>query len=123
MISEPGTFVGEWQGDLAGMTNLACQLRFMVGISAGAPTVVAFLQSSLDQGSTAYDVAVVEFAAVSRPVALSVLQGTSVPTDEQEAGPEAEGIAMPILGDRLRLKLVVTGNYTNTTLSARFIPA
>ena len=124
MVTEPGTFVGEWQSDLVGMLSLACQIRLMVGTQQGGAAVLAYLQSSLDQGSTAYDVAMVDFASGSRAVALSIAQGISDPTDQQEANPaEVEGVILPILGDRLRLKLVVSGGFTNTTLSARFIPA
>jgi hypothetical protein len=125
LISAAGTFIGEWQSNLAGMTTVACQLRFLAG--GGGTSVIAVLQSSLDQGSTAYDVAVVHFATAPRAVALSVLQGLLKPTDEGFGGfdhtgaAEVESIVLPVLGDRLRLMLIVSGTYTSTTLSGRII--
>jgi hypothetical protein len=35
---------------------------------------------------------------------------------------EPEGIIAGVLGDRLRLKVIVTGVYQNTILSARVMP-
>ena len=93
-ITSAGTFVGDWLGDLAGMAALAAQVRFIFG--TGGATVKVCLQSSMDQGSTAYDVAVVNFATTPRTAIV------------EEA---AEGIIAGVLGDRLRLKVIGTGVY------------
>lgn len=120
-ISVAGTFVGDWVTDLAGVSLISLQVRLLWG--AGGTSIKAYLQSSLDQGTTAYDVAALVFAAASRAVVLSVLQTTSAVIVPVEAGAEAEGVAAAVFGDRFRLKIVVVGTYTNTTLSARFIPS
>ena len=119
-VSAAGTFTGAWQEDLEEMTAFACQVRFLVGTPGN--TVRVYLQTSLDQGMTAFDVAVLQFDTISRIAAFSVVQTSVAPADEFDAGTQTEGIDLAVLGDRLRLKLVVDGAYTNTTLSARFIP-
>jgi hypothetical protein len=65
------------------------------------------VQSSTDQGSTAYGVAVVNFATTPRTAIV------------EEA---AEGIIAGVLGDRLRQKVIGTRVYQDTTLSARVMP-
>lgn len=120
-ITTAGTFTGDWQVGLAGIASLACQLRFMYG-TAGT-WVRAILQSSLDQGSTAYDVAIVDFGTEARAVAMSIQQTAVDPVDESYDGEVEEGLILPVLGDRVRLVLVVAGTYQNTTLSGRILPA
>jgi hypothetical protein len=86
------------------------------------------LQSSLDQGATAYDVAVVNFATVPRTAIFEIAALTTALIAPGEGGlnalgqTEPEGIIAGVLGDRLRLKVIVTGTYQNTTLSTRVMP-
>lgn len=120
-VTVAGTYVGAWVTDLAGMTSLAAQVRMLWG--SGGTSIKAYVQSSLDQGNTAYDVALVNFLAASRTAIFSIQQTTSAMLTPVEAGAEAESVPVPVLGDRLRLKLVVVGTYVNTTVSARVIPA
>jgi hypothetical protein len=125
-ITSAGTFVGDWLDDLAGMAAVAAQVRFMFG--TGGATVKVCFQSSMDQGATAYDVAVVNFATVSRAAIFEVAAVTTALIAPGDGGLNAlgqiepEGIMAGVLGDRLRLKVIVTGTYQNTTLSARVMP-
>ena len=111
-ITSAGTFVGDWLDDLTGMAALAAQVRFMFG--TGGATVKACLQSSLDQGTTAYDVAVVNFATAPRTAIFEVSGLTTTLIAPGEGGfnalgeAEPEGIIAGVLGDRLRLKVIVT---------------
>lgn len=125
-VTAPGTFVGAWQTELEGMESAAVQLRCLYG--SGGTGIVACLQSSLDQGQTAYDVAVVKFATAQRLVIFEVAGRTTTAVIapgsnglDAAAAPENEGILAPVLGDRLRLVLIVTGTYAGTTLSARVL--
>lgn len=124
-ISTPGTFTGFWASDLAGAEVLQGQIRFFWGTGSGGVRVC--LQSSMDQGNTAYDVALFEFAAVSKTYVFQVSPGTSgivLPGEgglDAVGGNEADGIITSILGERFRLKVIVLGTYVNTTLSARII--
>jgi hypothetical protein len=125
-ITTAGTYIGVWADDLAGLDGVAAQLRFAWG-SAGTSVRVC-LQSSLDQGVTAYDVAVVDFATISRSVIFAVTTGTTaivLPGEggvQQGGSQETEGVITSVLGDRFRLKVIVVGTYVNTTLSARIMP-
>jgi hypothetical protein len=125
-ITSAGTFVGDWLDDLAGMAALAAQVRFMFG--TGGATVKVCFQSSMDQGATAYDIAVVNFATAPRTAIFEIAALTTALIAPGEGGlnalgqTEPEGIIAGVLGDRLRLKVIVTGGYQNTTLSARVMP-
>jgi hypothetical protein len=125
-ITSAGTFVGDWLDDLPGMAALAAQVRFMYG--TGGATVKVCFQSSMDQGATAYDVAVVNFATAPRTAIFEIAAMTTALVAPGEGGlnalgqVEPEGIIAGVLGDRLRLKVIVTGTYQNTTLSARVMP-
>jgi hypothetical protein len=122
-ITSAGTAVGQWQDNLSGMTTLAVQLRFLWG--AGTGGVKAIIQSSLDGGNTGYDIAVVNFANVSRTVIFSVVSATTgivLPGAgglDASLSSESEGVLTSILGDRLRLVVINSGAYGNTLLSAR----
>jgi hypothetical protein len=82
----------------------------------------------MDQGTTAYDVAIVNFAAVPRTAIFEIAALTTGLIAPGEGGlnalgqTEPEGIIAGVLGDRLRLKVIVAGAYQNTTLSARVMP-
>jgi hypothetical protein len=108
------------------MGAVAVQVRVMFG--TGGATVKVCLQSSMDQGATAYDVAVVNFTAAPRTAIFEITGLTTALIAPGEGGfnalgqTEPEGIIVGVLGDRLRLKVIVTGTYQNTTLSARVMP-
>lgn len=132
-ISAPGTFVGFWADGLAGTDLLQVQVKFYWGTGSGGVRVC--LQSSMDEGNTAYDVAIMDFAAAAktvqfaiRPVFSSAVQfGVSDLIGPGEGGFDAlgaqlsEGVVSGILGDRFRLKAIVTGTYANTTLACRIL--
>ena len=119
-IAAAGTFVGDWVSGLDGLLAAAAQLRFTGG--SGGTSVKAHLQTSLDQGTTAVDIACVAFGATAAVAALNFSALTPkltqlIPTD----GTLADDTAIDgILGDRFRIKYVVTGVYSGSpVLSGR----
>ena len=122
VITDPGTQIGEWVEGLEGLLALAAQLRLAYG--SGGTAIKAYLQTSLDQGITAIDVACFTFAIASGVKArnLSALTPKTadvVPTD----GALADDTSVDgVLGDRFRLKIVSSGTYGGSTvLSGRLV--
>lgn len=119
-VTAAGTQVGTPVTGLDGMTAATLQLRLAYG--SGGTTVRAYVQTSLDQGTTWIDLACVLFGTASEVAVLNFSGLTpkttaAVPTD----GAMTDDTAVDgILGDRLRVKVVSTGTYAGSTvLSAR----
>lgn len=117
-ITAADTVEGEPITGLAGVSEIDVQLRFAYG--SGGTTIKAFVQSSLDQGTTWFDLWCMSGATASKTRARRLKPDgvEQTPTDGALADDTvAIGI---VLGDRFRLKLVSTGTYAgNTLLSAR----
>lgn len=119
-ITAAGTAVGVPVTGLGGMLAATVQLRLAYG--SGGTTIRAYVQTSLDQGTTWVDVACVLFATASE-VAILNFSGLTpkttvlVPSD----GALTDDTAVDgVLGDRFRVKLVSVGTYAGSTvLSAR----
>ncbi|MER8540250.1 hypothetical protein NKH17_12425 [Mesorhizobium sp. M1334] len=115
-VTVAGTQVGDWITDLEGMLAALANLRLAYG--SGGTTIRAYLQTSLDGGTTAVDIACVLFQTASETAVLNFSALTPkltqvVPTD----GALADDTAIDgVLGDRLRLKLVSTGTYAGSTV-------
>jgi len=115
-ITAAGTQVGDWVEGLEGLLALAAQLRLAYG--SGGTSVKAYLQTSLDQGATAIDIACAAFGTAGKVAcfnfsALTPKLTPVVPTD----GALADDTAIDgVLGDRFRLKIVSTGTYAGSTL-------
>ncbi len=120
-ITTAGTQIGEWTTtDLAGALSMAAQLRLAFG--SGGTSIKAYLQTSLDEGTTAIDIACVAFLVASEVAVLNFSALTPKTTQVTPAdGALADDTAIDgILGDRFRLKVVSTGTYAGSTvLSAR----
>lgn len=119
-ITTAGTQTGDWVDDFAGILALAASLRLAYG--SGGTAIKAYLQTSLDQGETAIDIACVVFGTASEHDVANFSGLTPKltlinPTD----GTLTDDTAIDgVLGDRFRLKLVSTGTYAGSTvLSAR----
>jgi len=120
-ITSADNYVGDWLTGLEGMLALTAQLTF--GYGSGGADVRAYLQTSLDGGTTAIDIACVKFSLAGETVALNLSATTPrttqlTPTD---AGVADDTAVDGILGDRIRLKVVSTGTYANTVLAARVV--
>lgn len=120
-ITAAGTYVCDVVDDLD-FDTLLVQARLAYG--SGGTTVKAYLQTTIDQGATWVDIACFAFttASASRlinlvrtPVTSPVTPGDGVLADNTTV----DGI----LGERLRLKVVVAGTYgASTVLSVRALP-
>lgn len=101
---------------LSGLTAMSCQARFFYG--AAGTKVNVYLQTSLDQGASFFDVANIAFTTAS---ALEVvnLSGLNAVTTPQAPGSlslaDNTSLNGP-LGDRLQAVVVSTGTYTASTL-------
>lgn len=100
---------------------VAAAVQFRLSYGSGGTSIKAYLQTSLDQGSTWIDIACATFttASANKVVNLSALTAkttAATPTD----GTLTDDTAVDgILGDRLRVKVTSTGTYANTQLSVR----
>lgn len=115
-ITTAGTQTGEWVTDLEGMLAAAVSLRLSWG--SGGTTVRAFVQTSLDGGTTATDIACVLFGTASEHAILNFSALTPKTTQVSSTdGALADDTAVDgVLGDRLRLKVVSTGTYAGSTI-------
>lgn len=119
-ITAAGTATGTPVTGLDGMLAATVHLRLAYG--SGGTSIRAYLQTSIDQGTTWVDVACALFATASE-VAIFNLSGLTpkttqiTPTD----GALADDTCVDgVLGDRFRLKVVSVGTYAGSTvLSAR----
>lgn len=119
-ITAAGTQTGDVVDDLDGLLALAAQLRLAYG--SGGTTVRAYLQTSLDQGTTWIDIACVLFGTASESAALnfSALTPKTTQVTPTDGALSDDSAVDGILGDRFRLKVVSTGSYAGSTvLSAR----
>lgn len=127
-ITTAATYVGTLststppvQTGLDGMTGATVELRLAYG--SGGTSGVAYVQTSLDEGTTWVDIASMAFTTASKSrvwnfSGLTPRTTAYTPTD----GALADDTAVDgMLGDRLRLKIVTTGTYAgNTILTGRF---
>ena len=123
-IAGSGVIIGSATDGLGGMEGFNCQVRFMLGTGSGGCRV--YIQSSLDQGSSWFNIAVTEFDVVSVPWIFAVRTATTglvTPVAGASGNsPETTGVITSVLGDRLRAYIIVSGTYVNTTLSVRVMP-
>jgi hypothetical protein len=121
-VTAAGTFICDVVTSLASLLAFSLFLRLAYG--SGGTSVKAYLQTTLDDGASWIDIACLTFAtaAAAKCLNFSALtpKTTAVtPTD----GTLTDDTAVDgLVGDRLRLKVVVTGTYAgNTVLSGRIV--
>jgi hypothetical protein len=122
-ITIAATQVGDWVTGFQNLLALTANLRLAYG--SGGTSIKAYLQTSLDQQTTAIDIACVVFGTASENEVLNFAGQTPKltqvsPTD----GTLTDDTAIDgILGDRFRIKIVSTGTYAGSTvLSVRVHP-
>jgi hypothetical protein len=122
-ITIAATQVGDWVTGFQNLLSLTANLRLAYG--SGGTSIKAYLQTSLDQQTTAIDIACVVFGTASENEVLNFAGQTPKltqvsPTD----GTLTDDTAIDgILGDRFRIKIVSTGTYAGSTvLSVRVHP-
>lgn len=117
-LTSAGTTICDVIDDLGGMHAVTVQARFAYG--SGGTNCKAYVQTSLDQGTTWVDVACVVFTTATETQVFNLAaladKSLTVPTDGTLTDDTVVG---GILGDRLRVKVISTGTYVNTTVSVR----
>jgi hypothetical protein len=109
-----GTFIGDVATGFAGIQACTFEAQFVFG--AGSGTVLAYIQTSIDQGQTWADVAAWQFTAASLAELVnltSMLAAAVSPITQQGLTP---GQVNNVLGDRFRAVVVVSGAYSSGTI-------
>lgn len=114
-ITTAGTFTGDWADDFEGCLALLVQLRFIYG--SGGTSVVAYLQTSVDDGTTPVDIAAVAFGTASENAVLnfSALTPKTTQVTPSDGALTSDTAVDGIVGDRFRVKIVVVGTYAGST--------
>lgn len=98
----------------AGLRALALQAHFQYG--SGGTSTKAWVQTSVDGGTTWVDVACFAFAtAAGRKVAAVHALASQTPVDASDGALADNTVLNGPLGDRLRVKLTTTGTYGGNT--------
>lgn len=120
-LTTAGTFTGDWITGLDGMTSLSAQVHFAYGTGGG--TGKAFLQTSLDGGNTAIDVACITFATSSKVDVFTLAAGSAAIVTPSDGALGDDTLLDGVLGDRVRLKVITSGTAyaTQTVLAGRIV--
>jgi hypothetical protein len=115
-ISAAGTQMGDVVEDLEGIRSLALHARFAYG--SGGTTCKVYVQTSLDQGTTWFDVACFAFttAGLTRVMNLSAMTPVTTPQAPADGGLADNTALDGPLGDRFRAKVVSVGTYAGPTV-------
>lgn len=106
--------------DFEGMVAATLQLKFAYG--SGGTNCKAYVQTSLDQGSTWIDVACATFttASATKVINLSGLTPKTTAATPSDGALTDDTCLDGVLGDRWRAKITTTGTYAgSTSLSVR----
>lgn len=115
-ITAAGTQVADAVDALEGALAVTLQARLAYG--SGGTAVKAYVQTSIDQGSTWIDIACFTWTTASgiKAVNLSGLTPKTTAVVPTDGALTDDTCVDGILGDRLRLKVVSTGTYAGSTL-------
>ena len=115
-VGAAGTQTGTPLLNLAGLDAVSLQVRFAYG-TGGTQTNV-FIQTSLDQGQTWFDIANIQFTTSSgiEVINLSGLNSVTTPTAPTNLTLSPNTTLNGPIGDRLQAVVVSTGTYAGGTL-------
>ncbi|MBP6818342.1 MAG: hypothetical protein KBC46_03460 [Ferrovibrio sp.] len=113
-IGAAGSYVSRPVKDLYGLQAADVSVYFAGG--AGGTSVKAYIQTSLDQGTSWIDL--YSFAALTsaKRTAVSLRPGGAIITPSDGALADDSLAAGIVLGPELRTKLIVAGNFTGSPL-------
>lgn len=99
---------------------LAATIHGRLAVGAGGETVRAYVQTSLDDGTTWIDVACFAFttSSAAKVATISGLTPRSTPAMPTNGGLADNTTLDGTLGDRFRAVVVTTGTYTGSTVLA-----
>ena len=118
-VTTAGTAAGSAITGLNSAGYVALQANFTYGSSGG--TVVVYVQTSLDGGTTWTDIAAIQFTNSSARKIVTVGPLVAPGTSFVTAGSAALTVNTQVpgvLGDRLQVLVVSTGTYAGTTTLA-----
>lgn len=115
-VGAAGTQIGTEINGLDGAQAVNLQVRFAYG--SGGTKANVYIQTSLDQGASWFDIANVAFATASgvELVNLSALAAVTTPTAPANLALADNTTLNGFVGDRLRAVVVSTGTYGSQTL-------
>lgn len=108
--------VGTPLTNLGGMSRLTLSARLAYG--SGGTTIIAVVQTSLNQGTTWIDIARFDFATAGLEKVMNLTTNTSLTSPYTVIDLAAEGGLNNVLGDQLRAVVTSTGTYTGSTVLA-----
>lgn len=114
-ITTAGTQTTTAFEDLEGMLALTAEIRMLYG--AGGTTCKAYLQTSLDSGTTWHDIACAAFttSTATKLFNLSGLTAKTTPATPTDGAMTDDTALDGVLGTQLRLKVVSVGVYSGST--------
>jgi hypothetical protein len=120
-ITVATTYTSEILTRLEGMKRLSIQAILTYG--SGGTVVKVYMQTTLDQGVTWFDVACLTFATATAKRGANVISNTSVATfTPAEVTLTDNTVLSGPLGDQIRYKAVSTGTYAgNTSLAVKVV--
>lgn len=115
-VTTAGTTICDAITGLTSLTATSIHARFVYG--SGGTACKAYVQTSLDQGTTWIDVACIAFATTNttKVINLSGLTPVTTPATPTDGAMADNTCLDGILGDRLRVKVISTGTYAGGTV-------
>lgn len=117
-LTSTETITGDWIEDLEGMLACLIALRFIYGSTgSGSPAAKAYIQTTPDNGTTVCDIACVVFGIASEHKVLNFSGLTPKITQVEPTNLTlTDDTAVDgILGNKIRVVVVVTGVYAGST--------
>lgn len=115
-VTTAGTTICDAITGLTDLNAVSIHTRFVYG--SGGTACKVYIQTSIDQGTTWVDVACIALATTNatKVINLSGLTPVTTPTTPTDGAMTDNTCLDGILGDRLRVKVVSSGNYSNGTV-------
>jgi hypothetical protein len=117
-LSGAATLYGDVLCGLEGMASVSLQATFNYVAGGASPTAALYVQSSLDQGQTWFDIWAQQFTNASDAKIVSLFAASLTgPVALQSLGLSFGTVLNGVLGDRLRAVAVIGGGgYSGGTL-------
>lgn len=115
-IGSASTQIGTVQANFQGINAASFQVRLSGG--TGGTNIRVYIQTTLDQGQSFFDIAAVLFTTIPgvEVVNVSALDALTTVTAPTDGGLADNTVLNGPLGDQFRVKVISTGTYTGGTL-------
>ena len=124
-ITTAGTSVGPVYQLRGGSSNVELTVSANFTHGTGGTSVDAYIQTSMDGGTTWVDIAEFSFATSTSTALYNLSSGTPVtsPVTPTDGGLTANTSVNGLLGNLFRVKTIVVGTYSGTSLVVNAISA